>query len=115
MCILQERTLLSICYKNCIEEKRRSLRLLETSDEHIHLETLHHRNMIDTYRKCIEQETDVLCKELQDLVSDVLLPVAKHDEARVFYLKLKGDYDRYMCEIHRKGTDKWNACAEHAG
>ena len=35
----------------------------------------------------------------QNLIVDVLYPMADKDESKVFYLKMKGDYYRYLSEV----------------
>ena len=104
-----------MAYKNYIEERRQSLRLLQTSQEQLQLETERHQQMIREYRKHIKHETEVKCNELICLVTDVLLPKVKHGEERVFYLKMNGDYGRYICELYERDTAEYQRSAEDAG
>ena len=46
----------------------------------------------------IEKELSKICKEIQEVIDKYLIPNAKDSENKVFYLKLKGDYHRYMSE-----------------
>lgn len=41
----------------------------------------------------------MLCFLLQGLLDDYLIPKAPAAESRVFYLKMKGDYYRYLAEV----------------
>ena len=45
------------------------------------------------------------CKEVIDLLEDVLLKNTTNPEAQVFYLKMKGDYFRYLGE-YKSGADR---------
>jgi len=49
------------------------------------------------------------CKRILKLVDEHLLPNVKSVEAKVFYLKMRGDYNRYLCEF---GDN--NQCVESA-
>lgn len=49
------------------------------------------------------------CKRILKLVDEHLLPNVKSIEAKVFYLKMRGDYNRYLCEF---GDN--NQCVESA-
>ena len=94
-----EQCLLSVCYKNFIDVSRGNLRALEA-----YLKD----NEPNSRTKCIEylqnrqqQIADELknyCNDLLELVDTKLLPVANDDESKAFYIKLKADYYRYLCE-----------------
>ena len=52
------------------------------------------------YRKKIETELADICQEALDLIKNDLLPKVKTiPDAKVFYLKMRGDYYRYLCEF----------------
>merc|ERR1712150_375227 len=40
-----------------------------------------------------------ICKEVIDLLDEVLIPPSTSGESRVFYNKMKGDYHRYLAEF----------------
>ena len=40
-----------------------------------------------------------ICKDVLNLLKDVLIPKSTDSEARVFYMKMRGDYYRYLCEF----------------
>ena len=95
-----EQCLLSVCYKNFIDVSRGNLRALEAY--------LRDDELTSSRTKCIEylqkrqqqiaEELKNYCNDLLDLVDTKLLPVAKDDESKAFYIKLKADYYRYLCE-----------------
>ena len=55
------------------------------------------------YRRKVEGEIDDICQEILGLLTDTLVPACGgDDEATVFYLKMKGDYLRYLAEVTEK-------------
>jgi hypothetical protein len=55
--------------------------------------------LIKTYRQKIEKELEDICNDVLNLLDDPLIPNSKNPEARVFFLKMKGDYYRYLGEF----------------
>ena len=64
--------------------------------------------LVKWYKAKIEDELDALCEEVLGLLAKTLIPGASNKkdlvEAKVFYMKMKGDYLRYNCEF--KSGDK---------
>eukprot|EP00470_Lotharella_oceanica_P003997 CAMPEP_0170176374 /NCGR_PEP_ID=MMETSP0040_2-20121228/9259_1 /TAXON_ID=641309 /ORGANISM="Lotharella oceanica, Strain CCMP622" /LENGTH=264 /DNA_ID=CAMNT_0010418669 /DNA_START=39 /DNA_END=833 /DNA_ORIENTATION=+ len=103
-----ERNLLSVAYKNVIGMRRASCRTLK---EYKNSEWL------DQYKGLVETELQSICKEILGLLTDTLIPDVRNEiknkqkqevpkkeledlqEALVFYLKMTGDYHRYLAEI----------------
>jgi len=99
---VEERNLLSVAYKNVVGARRASWRTLNV-DEH------KDNQLISTYKNVIESELETICKEVLDLLQNNLIPLTagKQNESQVFYLKMAGDYYRYLAEfIEGKGYDK---------
>jgi len=89
----EERNLLSVAYKNVIGARRASWRTLNV-DEHKGDE------LIKIYRTQVESELDSICQDVLDLLQNILLKNATaENESRVFYLKMTGDYYRYLAEF----------------
>jgi 14-3-3 protein epsilon len=59
----------------------------------------------------VEKELSEICSSILQLLDDHLIPTASSGESKVFYLKMKGDYHRYLAEF-KSGTDRKDA-AEH--
>ena len=56
--------------------------------------------LIKSYRRKIETELADICQEVLDLLKEELIPKVKTvPDAKVFYMKMKGDYYRYLCEF----------------
>jgi 14-3-3 protein epsilon len=90
---VEERNLLSVAYKNVIGARRASWRTLNV-DEHKDDE------LIKVYKKQVEAELDVICKDVLSLLLDILVKNnTEENESRVFYLKMTGDYYRYLAEF----------------
>jgi 14-3-3 protein epsilon len=90
---VEERNLLSVAYKNVIGARRASWRALN-ADEHKDDE------MIKLYKQQVESELDAICKDVLHLLEAILLKNhTDESEARVFYLKMAGDYYRYLAEF----------------
>jgi len=120
---VDERNLLSVAYKNVIGARRASWRTLnaESQDEK-------NSGLIDVYKKQVEEELKKICNDVIDLLKDKLIDDEKvkeikdytepstgdesskstnpEGEAQVFYLKMAGDYYRYLAEaVNDEGED----------
>jgi len=90
---VEERNLLSVAYKNVIGARRASWRTLNV-DEHKDDE------LIKLYKRQVESELDAICKDVLDLLINILVKNnTDENESRVFYLKMTGDYYRYLAEF----------------
>jgi 14-3-3 protein epsilon len=94
----EERTLLSVAYKQAVGERRNAWRIIGSYEEKQKSRGSEHLDLISEYKKRIEKELHGLCMELINLIDAKLIPGASNDEVQVFYLKMKGDYYRYMAE-----------------
>lgn len=57
------------------------------------------RDVTTEYKNSIVQELDKICKEILKHIDDDLVPNSESDQTKVFYLKMKGDYYRYLSEV----------------
>ncbi|KNA06911.1 hypothetical protein SOVF_176430 [Spinacia oleracea] len=109
---VEERNLLSVAYKNVIGARRASWRItssIEQKEESRGNED--HVTIIKEYRGKIEAELSKICEGILKLLDSHLVPSATASESKVFYLKMKGDYHRYLAEF-KSGTERKDA-AEH--
>jgi len=98
---VEERNLFSVAYKNVVGAKRASWRTLNVEDGKFD-------DLIAEYKKKVEAELNGICKEVLSLLEDKLLKGStKTPESSVFYLKMIGDYYRYLAEFSAAdGNDK---------
>ena len=94
-----ERNLLSIAYKNSVSTRRTALRTIMAYEmKEKKKENSTFLPYIQEYRRKIEYELTNMCTNVLNTIDNFLLKRADDDEARVFYWKMKGDYNRYIAE-----------------
>jgi len=106
----EERNLLSVAYKNIVGAKRSSWRVISSIEQ----KATDKETLAAEYRKKIEAELDETCHEVLDLLDNHLVKKAVNQagendasaESAVFYLKMKGDYFRYLAEVATEDTKK---------
>ncbi|XP_072263644.1 14-3-3 protein theta [Pyxicephalus adspersus] len=94
----EERNLLSVAYKNVVGARRSSWRVI-SSIEQKSGESEKKAQLIKEYREKIESELKTVCGTVLNLLEKFLIPKASQPECQVFYLKMKGDYYRYLAEV----------------
>lgn len=109
-----ERALLNVAYKQAITPLRNGIRYLQTIEDDPAYQK--------TSDECKEKISDIItsvtnelfdtCNDLISLCDEKLLPAATTPESKVYYLKLKADYFRYIAEA-QNGEDR-NKTAEDA-
>jgi len=95
---VEERNLLSVAYKNAIGSRRTAWRALSSIEQREEAKGGKHLNLLRDYKKKIEEELSRFCNDILDLLDKALIPKAEGPEAEIFYLKMKGDYYRYISE-----------------
>ncbi|XP_049590441.1 14-3-3 protein beta/alpha [Syngnathus scovelli] len=100
----EERNLLSVAYKNVVGARRSSWRVISSIEQKTEGNEKK-QQMARDYRVKIEQELKDICNDVLNLLDNFLIANAKLPESKVFYLKMKGDYFRYLSEV-AAGEDK---------
>lgn len=111
----EERNLLSVAYKNVVGARRSSWRVISSIEQKAEVEKKAEAEkkgeaektpesekkaaLVKEYREKIEAELKQICQEVRDLLDKYLIPKASGAEGKVFYLKMKGDYFRYLAEV----------------
>jgi len=97
---VEERNLLSVAYKNVIGARRASWRIISSIEQKEDSKgNREHVERIKKYREKVEGELNGICASILDLLDSYLIPTASTGESKVFYLKMKGDYHRYLAEF----------------
>jgi len=94
----EERNLLSIAYKNSVGSRRsawRALEAIEHKDDH---KGGSHKALIKELKRKVKEELDNLCNDALQLIENKIVPNATAPESKIFFLKMKGDYYRYLAE-----------------
>ncbi|VIO88355.1 14-3-3-like protein 2, putative [Brugia malayi] len=99
----EERNLLSVAYKNVVGARRSSWRVISSIEQKT--EGLEKQQMVKEYREKVEKELRDICQDVLNLLDKYLIPKAGNPESKVFYLKMKGDYYRYLAEV-ASGDDR---------
>lgn len=94
-----ERNLLSVAYKNYVKTRRDAWRTIQAIQNKEELKGNKYLNLIQVYRKKIEDELTTICREVLELLDNYLLKQSQHAEGNVFFWKMKGDYYRYLGEF----------------
>merc|ERR1739838_145424 len=104
-----QRNLLSVAYKNVVGAKRSSWRMLSEEGQFDEMSA----DLVQKYKKRVETELEDTCKEILEILKDLAtqnssrLEAAETEnvekkekdeiqECQVFYLKMIGDYYRYL-------------------
>jgi len=97
---IEERNLLSVAYKNVIGARRASWRIVSSIEQKEESrKNEEHVAQIKEYRGKIEAELSNICDGILKLLDSHLVPSSTAAESKVFYLKMKGDYHRYLAEF----------------
>ena len=94
----EERNLLSVAYKNVVGARRSSWRVISSIEQKTE-GSERKQTMAREYREKIEKELKDICQDVLQLLDKFLVPKASNPESKVFYLKMKGDYFRYLAEV----------------
>jgi 14-3-3 protein beta/theta/zeta len=94
----EERNLLSVAYKNVVGARRSSWRVISSIEQKTEGNE-RKQTMAKEYREKVEKELDDICQDVLNLLDKHLVPKASIAESKVFYLKMKGDYYRYLAEV----------------
>jgi len=94
----EERTLLSVAFKNVVGARRSSWRVISSIEQKTE-GAEKKQQMAKEYREKVEKELRDICTDVLALLDNFLIAKASNAESKVFYLKMKGDYFRYLSEV----------------
>ena len=108
---IEERNLLSVAYKNTVGSRRTAWRALTSIETKEEAKASKYLPLLRDYKSKIESELDKFCNDILQVLDQRLIPSSTNNtDASVFYLKMKGDYYRYIAEYatgdnHEKAAD----------
>lgn len=92
----EERHLLSVSYKSSVAKHRDAFRVVKKK---MMSQQFGESSRVKEYYFSIAQQFSTKCQDLLSLLANYLVAGASDDESKVFYLKMKGDYYRYLAEL----------------
>jgi len=112
-----QRNLLSVAYKNVVGSKRSSWRLLNDD------QTFEDKTFLGPYKKQVEDELKAACEGVLEVLNRLQEQNGKRmendkdneglTESQIFYLKMIGDYYRYLTEVFSENEDYKSKCGDH--
>ena len=87
-----------MAYKNVVGARRSWWRVISSIEQKTE-GSERKQQMAKEYREKIEKELREICGDVLSLLDKYLIPKASNAESKVFYLKMKGDYYRYLAEV----------------
>lgn len=110
---LEERNILSVAFKNVVGTRRAAWRVLSSIEKKENNKgNVSNVEKVKHYKGLIEDELTKICQDILNLLEGHLISRCQSDEAKVFFLKMKGDYYRYIAEF--SNSDKRNVASQKA-
>ena len=91
-----ERNLLSVAFKNLISSKRTAWRTISAIEQNPKYSKF--GDSLAKYKKQIEEGLYKDCELIIDLIKTKVLSKSSEPEAKAFFVKMVGDYYRYIAE-----------------
>ena len=91
-----ERNLLSVAFKNLISSKRAACRTISAIEQNPKYSKFN--GALLAYKGQIETQLQQDCQKIIDMINSRVLETACSDEAKAFFVKMVGDYYRYIAE-----------------
>lgn len=93
---VEERNLLSVGFKNLIGGKRTAIRTIAAIEQNPKYSK--YGGALTAYKKKIEEELQKDCQNIINMIRNDALKGSSDGEGKTFFLKMVGDYYRYMAE-----------------
>merc|ERR1712176_1169173 len=91
-----ERNLLSVAFKNLISSKRAACRTIAAIEQNPKYSQF--SNALAQYKTTIEEQLIADCEKVVNMIQDKVLAKEAGGEAKAFFVKMVGDYYRYIAE-----------------
>ena len=97
---VEERNILSVAFKNVVGNRRTAWRVLNSIEQkEARRGNEENKARAANYKEKVEAELRSFCREILRVIDNDLIPKTTSDEGKVFFIKMKGDYYRYICEF----------------
>ncbi len=93
---VEERNLLSVGFKNLIGGKRTAIRTITAIEQNT--KYAKYASALQHYKKKIEGELQKDCQNIINMIKNDAMKALADPEGKAFFLKMVGDYYRYMAE-----------------
>lgn len=91
-----ERNLLSVAFKNLISSKRAACRTIAAIEQNPKYSKF--SEALASYKNTIENQLTADCEKVVDMINSKVLQKDCDGEAKAFFIKMVGDYYRYIAE-----------------
>jgi len=91
-----ERNLLSVAFKNLISSKRAACRTISAIEQNPKYSK--YADALMSYKTSIEDKLTTDCKNIINMINSKVLSKPCDGEAKAFFVKMVGDYYRYIAE-----------------
>ena len=91
-----ERNLISVAFKNLISSKRAACRTIAAIEQNPKYSKF--GDALAKYKANIEEQLIADCERVIQIINDKVLAKSCENEAKAFFVKMVGDYYRYMAE-----------------
>merc|ERR1719219_2939441 len=109
---VEERNLLSVAYKNAVGSRRAAWRIITSVEQKEKTKGNEEQaGYAKAFLSKVEAELRKICDTILKLLDEKLIPKTPSGESRVFYVKMKADYYRYIAEF-TEGDEKNKASAD---
>jgi 14-3-3 protein epsilon len=91
-----ERNLLSVAFKNLISSKRAACRTISAIEQNPKYSK--YTTALGNYKQQIEDKLTADCQRVIEMINKKVLAKACEGESKAFFIKMVGDYYRYIAE-----------------
>ena len=91
-----ERNLLSVAFKNLISGKRAACRTIQAIQHNPKYSKFNEQLL--AYKSKIEEQLNADCQNIITIINNTVITKGCEGEPKAFFVKMVGDYYRYMCE-----------------
>ena len=98
----EERNILSAGYKNILYDKRENWKFLSSMERKEIKKKSKQVIYIQEIKNHIEKEIKKIVDNVHNIIDKYLIPNCEDNESKIFYMRLKADHYRYLCELSKE-------------